>query len=545
MNTPSTTPSRPPVAFDVDVVIVGGGSAGCVLANRLSADPNCRVLLIEAGTGRPPKETKIPAAFAKTFRTDIDWNHTTEPQAALDGRSLYWPRGRVLGGSGAINAQMWVHPDAADLDEWAAIAPATLGPSQVRPALDRLDATMRPQALRDPNALGSAFISAAASLSWRATSDTNDRIGGDRVGATTVSQRNGMRMSPRDAYLAPVRARKNLTVIADALVERVDVEHGVATGVVYTHRGVRRLARAARGVVLSAGSIGSPQLLQRSGIGPADVLRHAGVHPLVDLPSVGSHLRDHLMSIVVATTDGRVRTLKDAERPSQLLSLLFRRTGMLTSNVAEATAFFRSDPHLTAPNLQVLFAPVMYLDHGFTAPPAHGIAIGVVLLRPESEGTVMITSPHADAAPSIDPRYLSDQRGADLDVLTRGVHTALLLLRRSPLAEHVVALHEPTAVDGAAIEAFIRSRAETVYHPVGTCRMGTDLADSVVDDRFRVHGLDRCWVADASVLPQPTRGNTAAPTMLLAELAADCIRRELDDGGARPHADRRATGARR
>lgn len=541
MNTPPTATPHSSTAFDV--VIVGGGSAGCVLANRLSADPTRRVLLIEAGTGRPPKETVIPAAFPKTFRTDIDWNHTTEPQASLDGRSLYWPRGRTIGGSGAINAQMWVHPDPADLTEWAEIAPATLGPAKVRPALERLDATMAPQALRDPNALGSAFISAAASLSWRATSDTNDRIGGDRVGATTVSQRNGLRMSPRDAYLKPVRGRSNLTVVTDALVERVNVDGGIATGVTYLHRGTRRIAHATGGVVLAAGSIGSPHLLQRSGIGPADALRAAGVHPVVDLPAVGAHLRDHLMSIVVATTDGRVRTLKDAERPSQLLSFLLRRNGMLTSNVAEATAFFRSDARLASPNLQFLFAPVMYLDHGFTAPPAHGIAVGVVLLRPESEGAVMITSPDPAVAPSIDPRYLTDPRGNDLDVMTRGVHTALLLLRRAPLADHVTGLHEPAAVDGAAIEAFVRSRAETVYHPVGTCRMGADIADSVVDDGFRVHGLDHCWVADASVMPNITRGNTAAPTMLLAELAADCIHRGLQGEAGPSTSGRRSTAS--
>ena len=518
-----TTRPRRAAGFEPDLVIVGAGSAGCLLANRLSADPACRVLLIEAGTGRRPLESRIPAAFPKLFRSRHDWAHGTEPQPGLDGRSLFWPRGRLVGGSGAVNAQMWIHPDADDLAAWHAAAPGSWTPERVGAALAAVDADMAAEGLRDPSPLSSAFIAAAASGGLRATTDLNDRPGGDRVGPSPVTQRRGLRRSPRDAFLEPVRSRPNLRVVADALVERVVIERGRATGVEYVVDGSRRRVAASAGVVLAAGTIGSPQLLQLSGVGPATRIQQAGVAPVLDLPAVGSHLRDHLMAVVVARTDGEIRTLLDAERPSQLLALFARRTGMLTSNVAEAAAFGRGRPGASSIDLQWLFAPVMFLEHGFTAPPAHGVSVGTVLLTPQSEGEVMIRSPKAAVAPAIDPRYLSDPDGADLATLVDGVDKALAFLGSSPLSAHVTGPHQPTTTDRAAVGAFIRSRSETVYHPVGTCRMGVDPADAVVDPDFKVHGLEGLWVADASVMPSITRGNTNAPTMALAQMAADAI----------------------
>lgn len=503
-----------------DVVIVGAGSAGCVLAERLSADPTCQVLLVEAGSSKRPLESRLPAAFAKLFGTEADWAYVTEPQAGLEHRRLRWPRGRLLGGSGAINAQMWIEPDPQDLADWRHTAPTAFAPERVAAAAHALADRMAPESLRDPSPLTSCFVHAGASLGLRSTTDPNDHLRGDRIAPTPVSQRGGRRLSPRDAYLDPARRRPNLRVVTDALVQRVVVVDGRATGVELLVNGRVQHVRAARGVVVAAGSVGSPHLLQRSGIGAADDLRRAGVPVHVELPAVGRHLRDHLMSIVVARTDGRVPTLRDAERPRQLLAFLLRRRGMLTSNVAEATALLRSAPDVEAPDLQFIFTPVMFLDHGQTAPPAHGVSIGVVLLRPESEGRVTLRTGRAHDAPHIDPAYLSDAGDRDLDRLVTGVERALALLRTGPLSGHVDGMHEPTGTSRRELESFVRSRAETVYHPTGTCRMGSDPATSVVDASFAVHGVRGLWVVDASVLPSIPRGNTAAPTMLLAELAA-------------------------
>jgi choline dehydrogenase len=511
-----------------DVVVVGAGAAGCVLAERLSADPACRVVLIEAGTGKRPKEVRIPAAFPKLFDGPLDWAHRTEPQRGLADRALFWPRGRTLGGSAAINAQVWNHADAADEAAWRAVAPELFDVDRVREARRRVDERMAPTSLRDPNALTSAFLAAAAGTGLRSTTDLDDPLGGDRVGPVHVMQRRGLRRSPRDAYLDPARSRPNLTVVPDALVERVDVRDGRARGVVAVVGGERRTITADVGVVVAAGAIGSPHLLQRSGLGAADDLRRIGIRPVADLPAVGAHLADHLMSLTVTTTDGRVRTLKDAERLPELLSLAFRRSGMLTSNVAEAAAFLRTGSGLAAPDIELVFAPVMFLDHGFTAPPHHGATVGVVLLQPESRGTVRARSADATVAPAIDPGYLTDPDGSDLDRLVDGVERALAVLATEPLARHVAGFHEPARFDRTALADHVRRRAETIYHPTSTCRIGASSADSVIDASLAVHGVGALWVADASVLPSAPRCHTTAPTMVVAELAAEQIRGAID-----------------
>lgn len=515
-----------------DVVVIGAGAAGCVLAERLSADPACRVVLVEAGTGKRPKEVRIPAAFPKLFDGPLDWAYRTEAQPGLDGRQLFWPRGRTLGGSAAINAQVWSHADRADEEAWCATSPVVFAADRVSTARSRVDARMEPTSLRDPNPLTSAFIAAAAHTGLRTTTDLNDARGGDRVGPAPVMQRRGLRRSPRDAYLDPARSRSNLTVITDALVERIDIRDGRASGVVAIVDGERRTIDASSGVVIAAGAIGAPQLLQLSGVGPADRLQRLGIRPVADVPHVGANLADHLMSLTVTVTDGKVRTLSDAERLPELLSLAFRRTGMLTSNVAEAAAFLRTGAELAGPDIELVFAPVMFLDHGFTAPPSQGVTIGVVLLQPDSRGTVMVRSGDAAAAPAIDPAYLSDPSGSDLRRLVDGVERSLAVLGTEPLSRHVTGHHEPVRFDRPSLELHVRQQAETIYHPTSTCRMGASAADSVVDATFAVHGLDGLWVADASVLPSVPRSHTAAPTMVVAELAAEEIRRVIGSSPA-------------
>jgi choline dehydrogenase len=506
-----------------DFVIVGAGAAGCVLADRLSADPACRVVLVEAGTGKRPKEVRIPAAFPKLFTGPLDWAYRTEPQAGLGGRELFWPRGRTLGGSAAINAQVWNHADRADEAQWRAAAPDGFATDRIDAARRRIDDRMEPTSLRDPSELTSAFLAAAALTGLRPTTDLNDAVGGDRVGPAHVTQRRGLRRSPRDAYLDPARSRPNLTVVADALVERIVIRDGRATGVVAVVDGEPRTIDAGTGVVVAAGAIGSPQLLQLSGVGPADHLRRLAIAPVADLPAVGANLCDHLMSLTICTTDGRVRTLRDAERLKELLSLAVRRTGMLTSNVAEAAAFARTSSDLSAPDIELVFAPVMFLDHGFTAPPQHGVTVGAVLLQPESRGSVMIRNDDASIAPAIDPCYLSDASGSDLRRLIAGVERSLAVLAAEPLSRHVVGHHEPARLDRRSLEAHVRHEAETIYHPTSTCRIGASSDDSVVGDGFGVHGVDGLWVADASVLPAVPRCHTMAPTMVVAELAAEHI----------------------
>jgi choline dehydrogenase len=513
--------SHPPTS--ADIVVIGAGPAGCLLAERLSAGGERSVVLIEAGTGTTPKEARIPAAFPKLFKGPLDWGYQTAPQAGLGGRELFWPRGRALGGSATINAQVWTHADPADLADWAGVAPDTFSPAAVTAARARVDREQQPEPLRDPNELTSAFVSTAAAGGLRATKDANDVLGGDRVAPVTASQRRGLRRSPRHVYLDPAMGRPNLTVLTDALVQRIDIRRGRMSGVTFVVGGQRRTI-ATDAVVLAAGAIGSPQLLQLSGIGDVNHLRRVGIEVVHGLPAVGAHLQDHLMAVSIAATTGEVRTLKDAERIRELLSLLIRRRGMLTSNVAEAVAFLRTQVDLAAPDVELVFAPVMFIEHGFVAPHAHGVSIGAVLLTPQSEGAVRVRSADPSAAPIIDPAYLSDPAGHDLATLALGVGRSLDFFGRGPLSAHVRTLHQPVGTARDEVERFIRERSETIYHPTGTCRMGNDGGtDSVVDANFAVHGIDGLWVADASVMPTIPRCHPTAPTLMLADLAAQSI----------------------
>ncbi|MFI5908736.1 GMC family oxidoreductase [Dactylosporangium sp. NPDC051541] len=508
-----------------DYVIVGAGPAGCVLANRLSAAPGNRVVLLEAGGPDRAREIRIPAAFSKLFTTAYDWNFRTAPQPQLAGRELFWPRGKTLGGSTSINAQMWIRGCAADYDGWGVPGWSY---ADVQPYFERIThpgGPLRIEQLRSPSPITAAFLAACAEAGIRATSDLN---GPDNSGCspTPVTQRRGVRHSAADAYLRPALRRANLTVVTGATVDRLRLSGPGATkrvtGVTYrASDGTVRELTAQREVLLCAGAIGSPHILQLSGIGDPDRLRAAGIAPVVELPSVGSGLQDHLSAGVVVTCPQPI-TMVAAESLGNVARYLLARTGMLSSNVAEAVAFVSRDGG--APDIELIFAPVPFIEHGQVDPPGHGLTIGAVLLQPESRGTVTPASANPSEPPTIEPGYLTDPR--DLETLMWGLRQAEQLASTTAMKPYV---GEPMApysgpADDAALADSIRQHSETLYHPVGTCRMGDD-PSSVVDPELNVRGVTGLRVVDASVMPRINRGHTMAPVYMIAEKAAALITR--------------------
>jgi choline dehydrogenase-like flavoprotein len=518
-----------------DYVIVGAGSAGCVLANRLSEDPSVRVLLIEAGKRDRHPNIKIPAAFAKQFRTKLDWDLATEPEPDCDNRSLYIPRGKGLGGSSSMNAMLYVRGNPLDYDGWAAAGASGWGWDEVRPYFLRAEdnqrgasehhavgGPLRVEDERSPRPLTGRFLAACEEAGIPRIDDYN---GPEQDGASLVqvTQRGGRRWSAADAYLRPALKRPNLEVVTGALVSGLEISDGAATGVRYSRRrGGEQVARAEREVILAAGAIGSPQLLQLSGVGPADQLRQLGVPVVHDLPGVGENLQDHPYVACVWDVPGG-GSLADAEKPKALLEYLLRRSGPLSSSVAEAFAFVRSRPGLPAPDLQFHFAPAYFVDNGFEEYDGHAITMGPVLVNPRARGWVRLRSADPAAKPRILTNSLSDEE--DLAALVAGVRLSRQIAAAGPCAEVIGReLFPGGEVDtDEAIAADVRRRTELLYHPVGTCRMGTD-SDAVVSPELRVHGLERLRVVDASVMPTITSGNTNAPTIMIAEKAADLIR---------------------
>jgi choline dehydrogenase len=519
-----------------DYVIAGAGSAGCVLAQRLSADPSCQVLLIEAGGEDRTMEVRMPAAFTKLFKSERDWAYSTEPQPGLAGRSLYWPRGKMLGGSSSMNAQMWIRGHRADYDGWEQAGNAGWNWQSAQRAFQRAErASDLPrdvygangplyiEAQRDPNRTTHAFLAACSEAGHRRLGELNEPDN-EGCGEVRVNQRKGRRWSAADGYLRPSMARRNLHVVTGALVQRVVIENGSARGVEYLSADDHVVvAKARREVLLSAGAIGSPQILMLSGIGPAAQLAALGVDVVHDSAEVGENLQDHLVAAVIVACPEPI-TLVAAESPGNLLKYFLLRKGMLTSCVGEAASFVRTRAELSAPDVELIFAPVPYMDHGLTPPPGHGLTIGVVLLQPESRGRIRLRSKDAQAAPAIDPRYMSDANNRDLDAMVEGVRIAKRLFASEALARFAGEPIEPGpgADSTAALSEFVQVQAETLYHPVGTCRMGAD-AQAVVDPALRVRGVSGLRVVDASVMPRITRGHTHAPTIMIAERAADLI----------------------
>ena len=519
---------------EFDVVVVGAGSAGCAVAGRLSEDPSLRVLLLEAGGSDDVLEVQVPAGLYKVWRTRRDWNYTTEPQPGLGGRRLFWPRGKLLGGSSSINAMIYMRGAAADYDEWAGLTgDASWSYANVLPVFRRMEdnargsdeyhgvgGPLRVEDLRSPHPWTRAVIESAVAAGHPRNDDFNGaRLEG--VGQYQVTQRRGRRWSAADAYLRRAQARPNLTVRTGALTTRVLTDGGRATGVEYRCGGRVRTARASREVVLSGGAINTPQLLMLSGIGPADHLREVGVDVVHDLPGVGSGLQDHpLVSVVWTVRSGT--SLRLAESPVNLARWKALGRGPLTSNLAEAGSFTRSTPEQPEPDLQFHFLPVKFWKQAEVDPDVEAFSALAVLVRVHSRGSVRLRSADPAWAPAIDAGYLTDPR--DLDALVCGVEKARAIAAVGPIARVLAEEWSPgAAVQGRdALRATVRDTLESLYHPVSSCRMGTD-EQAVLDAQLRVRGIEGLRVADASAMPTLVRGNTNAPSILIGARAADLI----------------------
>ena len=505
-----------------DYIVVGAGSAGAVVASRLSEDAGVSVLLLEAGGEDKDTSIRIPAAFAKLFKSELDWDYQSEPQPALRGRSIYWPRGKVLGGSSSLNAMMWVPGFAADYDEWARLA----GPEWNWDALAPLFAStlVSIEDQRDPRPLTTTFLTAVREAGH--VVETANRPEPKGFTQTRVTQKKGARHNTSQAYLAHARARANLTVRTNAHVTRVVFDGRTATGVEYVEGGARRTASALREIVLSGGAVNTPQLLQLSGIGDPEQLRAHGIDVVAASPEVGKNLRDHLVSLLAKRVAGG--TLLDATRVGQLVKYLAGRRGMLTSNVAEAYGFVRSDPALALPDLELIYAPVAYVREGLQGIPGHGVSIGPILLRPRSRGEIRLASADPFAKAVVEPNYLSDPEGDDRRVLFRGLELCQEILDapafRAVTSDTYIA---PEGGERLGLEERLNTALETLshtlYHPTSTARMGSDEA-SVVDPELRVRGVDRLRVADASVFPEIGRGHTHAPAVSVGARAARLLK---------------------
>lgn len=518
---------------EYDYVIVGAGSAGCVLAGRLSEQPDVSVALLEAGGSARSLGVRIPAAFPKLFRTARDWEYYSDPEPGLNDRKIYMPRGKMIGGSSSMNAMLYVRGNAEDFDGWAKAGATGWSYDEVLPYFKRIETFARggneyrgshgPLFVGDHRSrtpITEQLVQASQEAGLRFNPDYN-AAHQEGVSFLQVTQKGGNRWSAADAWLRPASSRRNLSVLKDSMVLHVEISGGQATGVWVNGTSGPELIRARREVILSAGAIGTPQLLMLSGIGPAEHLRKVGVDVQVDNPHVGSHYQDHPFFLLNWETTAK-GTLAEAESIKQLLNYAVFGKGLLTSTVAEGTAFLATKPGLPAPDLQLHFGAAYFHNHGFDTYPKPAFAIAPTLVAPQSRGEIRLRTADVADHPSIVGNHLTQK--ADVDAMVAGVELAREIVAQKALAGvRGVEIHPGPQIKGrAAIEKNLREETELIYHPTSTARMGAE-GDSVVGPDLRVHGVSGLRVVDASVFPTIPRGNTNAATYMVAEKASDMI----------------------
>ncbi len=514
-----------------DYVVVGAGSAGCVVAARLSEDRDVTVALLEAGAEDTQPEIRIPAAFPALFKSSWDWDLLGEPEPGLDQRRLYLPRGRMLGGCSSINAMIYVRGNRADYDGWAAAGCDGWSYDDVLPYFRRSEDNERgqdafhgsggPMRVADSRSMH-PLVDTMLEAARLAGHESNPDFNGARqegVGRFQLTQRDGLRCSTADAFLRPAQGRANLSVIPRAMATRILFDGDRATGVEIVRDGRVEQLRAEREVIVSAGAYHSPVLLMLSGIGPEDQLTPFGIDVREALP-VGQGLQDHCMAQVNYLTDEQ--SLFMAATPENIALLESEGRGPLTSNIPEAAGFFRTRAGLEAPDVEFHFAPSMFFDEGLTAPSDHGYCFGPVVIHPTSRGRVMLRAPLPDSKPRVLCNFLTTDE--DRRSMIDGLRIALEIASQEPLrAVERAPFSVPESDSDEDLLAFARRAGQSVYHPTSTCAIG-----AVVDPELRVYGVNGLRVADASVMPRITRANTNAPTIMIAERAADLIR----DGAA-------------
>jgi choline dehydrogenase len=524
---------------EFDYIIVGAGSAGCVLANRLTADGKHSVLLLEAGPEDTHLWIHIPLGYGRLFKEKaVNWMYQTEPEPGLNGRNVFQPRGKVLGGSSSINGLLYVRGQHEDYDRWRQRGNLGWGYDDVLPYFKKAEDQTRggndfhgaggPLPVSDwrhADPLSEAFVDAAVQAGIPRNPDFNGATQ-EGAGFFQTTSKGGRRASAAVAYLRPAKARQNLHIETSALAERLLFEGRRAVGVSYRVAGIPRTARARREVLVSGGAFNSPQLLQLSGIGPAELLRQHGIEVVLDAPGVGSDLQDHMQVRVVMRCSQTI-TLNDiVNHPVRKVITGLRyfafRTGPLTIAAGTSGAFFRTNPRLASPDVQIHFLPFSTDKMGEKLHPFSGFTASVCQLRPESRGSIKIKSANPAEAPEIRINYLASE--VDRTTTVEGLKLLRKILRAPALAAYVVEEVDPgdKITSDEALLAYCRARGTTIYHPTSTCRMGNDPL-AVVDQRLRVRGIDGLRVIDASVMPDLVSGNTNAPVIMIAEKASDMV----------------------